>query len=342
MRNKSVSLIALVAALGFASPSAAQLGGLIGDGGVISTNDGGGLIDLDLDSSNGLDVDLDVGGENGLDTDINIGGGGSLVDADINAGGTGGLDVGAEIGSSTSGLAVDADVDLGGANGLDTDVSVGLGNGGLDTDVDVGLGGPGGLDAGVSLDLGSGGLDADVDIGLGGGSGGILNPGGGGGILNPGGGNGGGSSTGNTGNGGGNGSAGPGRPIIIVNNTNQDDQNVRVINRGGGSGLALNNSSCSRPDDRTGVALVNGTRYGSGTLSSWQNAAAVQVVSLSLCPQVRSAIASSLQSSGTANWLEAAIDRTPALRAGLNGTRYGADDVMAIDQQGGTLRIFVY
>lgn len=128
-----------------------------------------GVVDaeVDLDTSDGLDLDTDVNvlGDDGvdLDADANVGGGGRLVDADVdaNAGGDGGLDA-------------DVDATVGGDSLVDADVDVGLGGGGNgggdDDDDDDGPGGGG--DNGGDGNGGNGGNGGGVIGGNGGGGGG--------------------------------------------------------------------------------------------------------------------------------------------------------------------------
>ena len=179
-----------------------------------------------------------------------------------------------------------------------------LGTGLLDGDDDGGVLGSGILGSNLTAGINLGGLGLDLSVP---GLDDLL--GGGGGAGNPGNGNG-----GNGGNGAG------GR--ILVGST---DGSFQV--------------NCSVNDGRQVLQLASQAKVNP---ASWSRAANVQVVPIKLCPQARSQVAQIFRASGKIQQLQNAAAADALIVASLSRTRYGINDVFAIEASGGRLMVYVY
>lgn len=382
MCRSTISALAFGVAFVLSTPTFAQLdlGGALSD--VVSTNNGGGLVDIDLGGSAGAGVslgganagvDLSLGGNNGsiLDAGVNLGnnagvdlsiGGnnGSILDAGVNLGGNTGLDVGANVGLGSGGVGVGANVDLG--NTLNVGADVGVNGGGIGVGADVNLAG---LDVNADVNVG-GGLGVDVNVGGLPGLGGLPSLGGDidVNIL--------GRDTGSDhdfpiirGNADINYQGEivvrrPNEQVVetidnVVRNssnsgvtgTNNGQQSQQAANtvRGGGGGntaSAVRARGCGSRDDNMGVDLVTGTQYGSNTVSGWSGMSNVRVVDLNFCAAVEQQVSSTLRNSGLSAWLQQAIAHHSGMRNALAQADVRPSQVIAIRNDGSTLWVFAH
>ena len=318
------------------------------DGALIDIDgDGDGdLLDLDGDGIGDLDVHLRLfgPGENG-ETQLAIGTGdnddvvvnlfgatgqGQAATVDLLPGGTGNLineDNEATVSLGDANVIVDlfgdGDGDGGGAGGGvggtgDATVVVDLfGDGDGDGGGIGGVGGIGGTgDTAIIIDLFGDGDGDDGGAGGGGGTGGGAgNGGGGGGLPGPGGGSG--VDPTDTG------SVGVGTRVAAA------DANVRA------------RTACFTPTDEQIAHLVARNSYSADVAASWQSATAVGLVPVQLCPDARAKLAAALAANAKIGVMQSAVATTPLIMAEL-APEYQADDVLAVDQSGKQLIVYVY
>jgi len=198
-----------------------------------------------------------------------------------------------------------ADVKLGGSTGLSGSANVSS-NGGLDAEIDVGLGG---LGVSGDVDIGDG-LGVDIDVGLGGG--------------------------GNGGNGGPGGPSGPGGPGLPGGNGGMGDP-LRYANIGDSL-----TAQCSLGDGRQILQLAASAKVSTSIIAGWQRAANVQIVPMRLCPAARAQVSQILRGSPKINALQGAVAADMLISASLSRTSYDANDVFAVQRNGGALTVYVF
>ena len=299
---------------------------------------------LNLDLDNGVAVELNLDGDgNGNLVDLN-GDGEAIVDVDLGAGDDGDL-----VDLDGNGI-IDADdldvtVDLfGPAKNGHTRLAVGSGVNGDDDDAIVTLFGPRGDSDVANVNLFPSGHDtgpagaADVTLDLFGPdpveqdpteTGSIPQHGGNGNGIGDGDGNG-------TGN-------GPGGRATEIAAAGSDDPrlarpagNVRVA----ATGNAADDGNCFTPDDTQIAHLVNRNSYDASVTASWQSAAKISLVPIKLCPEAESKVVAALNAHAGIGVMQAAVSANARIRSALGGR--GPGNVLAIDQAGDTLTVYVF
>ena len=166
--------------------------------------------------------------------------------------------------------------------------------------------------------LGNGGTVGSLlnDTGLSGSQGGLT---GDGGLL------------GNDGGGADNSGGGSGRGAFSVDN-----------GRGGRMVFSRYGANCIGPDPRAIGRLLQSRNYSPRTLQGWRRAANVQVVPVKLCPATRGAVRRQLSGNRSVGMVQTLAAADPLISTSLSRTRYGAGNVLAVDQAAGTLTVYVY
>lgn len=242
-------------------------------------------------------------------------GGGQADDSgliNVGLGGGGGNIVDANVLPTSSGASVaNANLSVGSGSLVSTDLSV-LGTV-VNSSADI-LGSDGTTSANASL-LG-GTVSVNGIIKLGSGSGG--NSGGGGS------------------NGGGNGGSKPG-PVAGAPGSGPGAPGARPGQGGGGAAIQVQ-LACSEVDQRRALGLFNGTAVTERAISQWYNAKSVRVVHLPLCASERSRLGATLAGSAKLGMIQSHV----ATAGVLSGSGYGQRNVLAVDESGGQLTVFVY
>lgn len=301
----------------------------IGDGTLIDIDgDGiGDLIDLDGDGigDQAVDVDLFGVGENG-ETQLRVGADGSNDELIVNlfgASGQGQTATANILPGGTGDLLSDeqdeATVNLGG----DTDAVVDLfGNGSSEdtASIDIGGGGAGGGDADVTLDLfGPGAGDGTGGGGTGGAPG-----------VDP-------TETGSTG-GGGDGTGTDGETIFDPGTTGTG---AGAATRVASTSNVRLNRACFAPDEGQIAHLLSRNSYDAGDAASWQSATSVSLVPIDLCPDARARLEAALAADGNIDFMQEAVAMNVEITTTI-APEYSADDVLAVDQSGEQLTVYVY
>jgi hypothetical protein len=121
------------------------------------------------------------------------------------------------------------------------------------------------------------------------------------------------------------------------------ESNAAASGRAAAAGTARirANASCFSPTDEQIAHLLSRNSYSSGVASSWQRASKVSLVSIELCPEARARLAAALEASASIDVMQRAVATSPLITAEL-APRYQADDVLAVDQSGEQLTVYVY
>lgn len=324
-----VALGALMLALAPASAQSINLLGGSDNGGATVTVGGG---------DSGIDVDADV------DADNLLGGGddnsllGTNEILDIN--GNGILDTNEGASVNLFGPGDDGATQLAVGTDNDDDVLVTLfgqpGAGDADgSDIARANILPNGLNGGEGDDVAAslfGGTDATVDLfgpGAGnGGDGGAGGAGAGGGGIDP-------TETGSI-PGGGNG-AGPGAGNGAGNGSNSA---VRVASASNAS-LRANTDGCFTPDPSQIAHLIARGTYSADVTARWQSADNVSLIPVKLCADARAQLEAAVTADPNMGAMRAAVAMNTKITSRI-GPQYQADDVLAVDQSGSDLTVYVY
>ena len=294
-----------IAVLALAAGSAsAQLVTIGGDDGSLVTIGGG-------DGDGGI-----VGGgtgDGGLDLDLL----GDDTDADVTANvldGDPNGDPDATVDFGGSGNDPDVLLDLFGANSRVASANAGVEDD-SDAEVLVGGGGASGSDVEVSLfgsDSGSDGSDVELDL-FGDGvddteTGSINDP-----QQPPAGGTGIGTGAGN----------------------NSNATRIAAVGRTGVP------SDCFTPDEDQIDHLLARNSYSASVAADWADASSVSVVPVELCPDARARVAAAVDADANIGFMQARAASSPRIRTALDPA-YGPEDVLAIDQAGDRLTVYVF
>jgi hypothetical protein len=122
-----------------------------------------------------------------------------------------------------------------------------------------------------------------------------------------------------------------------------DGSTVAVDDGAGGRMIFANyGANCIGPDPRAIGRLLQSRSYSKRTLDSWHRAANVQVVPVRLCPATRGVVRRELNRNRSVGVVQTLAEADPLIRTSLSRTRYGAANVLAVDQVRGTLMVYVY
>jgi hypothetical protein len=113
----------------------------------------------------------------------------------------------------------------------------------------------------------------------------------------------------------------------------------------GGGSLSIagfGGAACAGQDPRAIGRLLQSRSYNRGQLNSWHRAANVQVVPIRLCSQLRAAVRQQLAGNNAVAMVQNLAAADPLISTSLSRTRYGAGNVLAVDQANGTLTVYVY
>ena len=75
--------------------------------------------------------------------------------------------------------------------------------------------------------------------------------------------------------------------------------------------------------------------------ASWRSAADVSIVPINLCPDARARLAAVLDADANIGYMQAAVAADARLSASLDPS-YDPEDVLAVDQAGQKLTVYVY
>jgi hypothetical protein len=113
----------------------------------------------------------------------------------------------------------------------------------------------------------------------------------------------------------------------------------------GGAGnvqvASLGSANCISPD-QTQIANLTGRQYNSGTVSGWSHASNVQIVPVRICQDARARLSQAVAANGNVGFMQRAAASDPLITASLARTRYNIGDVLAVEQAGGVLKVYVY
>lgn len=308
-KNIALSGVALFTLMLAVAPAHAQVVS-IGGGGNDSGNSG---VSVDIGGSGG-------GSGNGL---LGLGDDNDDISADVD------LDGGTVIDVDGDGIGDLLDIDGDGVGDREIEVDLFGAGDGNQTQVAVGDGG-GNDDVLVTLfGSGAGADTASVDIlpgGTGGGNGGNADADvtvdlfGNGDDADP-------TQTGSTdGTNGGGGSGGNDMPAAL--------NGTVAANGSAGSG-------CFTPNDEQIAHLLARGSYNASVTSRWKSASDVDLVAVNLCPQAEARIDAAIDADANADYMQRAVAGTPAIVAELSPS-YTAENVLAVDQSGAQLTVYVY
>ena len=199
--------------------------------------------------------------------------------------------------------------------------NVGIGGGSTPlATANVSSGGSSGV---LSVDANVGNGLANVAVGVGGSGSGNGGTGGGGG-----GGTGGGTG-GIGGNGGVGGSGGPGGLIVVGNG-------------GGGGGFTVTGPGCNEGNSAQVFQMVAGSKYSNRIVSGWSHATNIQVVPVKVCAAARANLAAVAATNRTFGIMQQAVRSDPLINTSLSRAKSHAGRVLAVDQAGPTVTVYVY
>lgn len=144
--------------------------------------------------------------------------------------------------------------------------------------------------------------------------------------------------------GGGPGNAGGGPDGSLGNPDGGRRPGTFAVDNGAGGRMIFANygAKCIGPDPRAIGRLLQSRSYSKRNLDSWHRAANVQVVPVKLCPATRGVVRRELDRNRSVGVVQQMAEADPLIRTSLSRTRYGATDVLAVDQIRGTLMVYVY
>jgi hypothetical protein len=327
-RQIALSGVALAVLMLAAAPAQAQLLNLGGDGGsTVSLNLGGsgGNSLLGLGGSGSTTGTVDVNGQRVIDIDGD--GVGDLIDLDGD--GVGDQEINIDLfGPGDNG---DTQLRVGTSGASDEDVLVtlfGSGSGAQTANVNVLPGGTGSIFGGTGGDR----TDADATLAL-------FGPGTGGpgvfGGTDP-------TETGSTDGGGdGTGVFGPGPatgPQPLPPRPGSATATTRVAAAGSAN---IGGQVCFRPSEEQIAFLLSRGTYTASVTAGWDAAAEVSLVPVNLCPDARAQLEARIDGDANIEFMQSAVATNDEISAELN-PEFSADDVLAVDQSGDELTVYVY
>lgn len=105
--------------------------------------------------------------------------------------------------------------------------------------------------------------------------------------------------------------------------------------------VAATRTSCFTPDQAQIAHLLGRTTYSGSVTASWQDATRINIVPVNLCPAARTKIAAALDADANIGVLHAAVAGNARIKASLR-PNYNPDDVLAVDETGNRLTVYVY
>ena len=105
-----------------------------------------------------------------------------------------------------------------------------------------------------------------------------------------------------------------------------------------GSGLVLCNGAAPQAISQ----LLQRQNYSASALNNWRRASNVRIVPIKLCPAVRHNVSRAVAMNGNVGVMQSYAAADPLISASLSRARYGAGNVLAVDQSKGMLTVFVY
>ena len=105
-----------------------------------------------------------------------------------------------------------------------------------------------------------------------------------------------------------------------------------------GSGLVLCNGAAPQAISQ----LLQRQNYSTSALNNWRRASNVRIVPIKLCPAVRHNVSRAVAMNGNVGVMQSYAAADPLISASLSRARYGAGNVLAVDQSKGMLTVFVY
>lgn len=359
MRKQIVLTGAALTVLLLATVSANAISLTIGSGGLVS-------VDGSADSSSsvgvGVGVDVDLGGSSGSSIDVD-----ANLDADLDVNGDANLDLfGGKKLVTTGGdnlITVDTSDDsdalitLFGSSGPgDTGVEVDLGGGGDGVSASL----FGGADTGAEVTVDPfGGAEETAFIslfGTGGDSGGnaplsattldlfgpsASGPTGGNGVDNTQTGSVAGTGAGASTDGAGAGDGGTGDGGVFGNGAQNLMLTPSARTRVAANAGAQARASCFSPDEQQIDNLRGRATYDGAVIASWKTASNISIVPIKLCPDARARLSAEIDADANIQYMQAAVAADARLNSALDPP-YDPEDVLAVDQAGDELTIYVY
>ena len=99
--------------------------------------------------------------------------------------------------------------------------------------------------------------------------------------------------------------------------------------------------NCFSPDPGQIDNLLARTNYSMSQTSNWKSADNVNVVPINLCPDARTKVSEALEANANIEFLHSAVAGDAKISGALN-PNYDPDDVLAVDQSGEDLTVYVY
>jgi hypothetical protein len=105
-----------------------------------------------------------------------------------------------------------------------------------------------------------------------------------------------------------------------------------------GSGMIMCNGAAPQAISQ----LLQRQNYSASALNNWRRASNVRIVPIKLCPVVRHNVSRAVAMNGNVGLVQSYAAADPLISASLSRARYGAGNVLAVDQSKGMLTVFVY
>ncbi|MGV3489896.1 MAG: hypothetical protein ACO1OG_01115 [Devosia sp.] len=100
--------------------------------------------------------------------------------------------------------------------------------------------------------------------------------------------------------------------------------------------------TCAVDNAKTLLQVAAQGKVTGAEVKAWQRASAVQVVPIALCPDAKMQISQVLAKSQKIQLLRRAVMSDNLIMASLGRTKYGAEDVVAVQRKSGALVVYVY
>lgn len=100
-------------------------------------------------------------------------------------------------------------------------------------------------------------------------------------------------------------------------------------------------SACFSPDAQQIAHLRSRVTYSGELAASWKSAASINIVPINLCPEAKQRLAAAIDADANIDYLQSAVAADARLNASLDPS-YDPEDVLAVDQAGEDLTVYVY
>jgi hypothetical protein len=108
----------------------------------------------------------------------------------------------------------------------------------------------------------------------------------------------------------------------------------------GGAGAAAS-ANCFSPNEEQIAYLLARGEYNATVTAQWDAADEVSLVPINLCPDARAQLDAALDANANIDAMQAAVAANAEITAELSPS-YSTDNVLAVDQSGDELTVYVY